>query len=451
MKRLKHSFEHLFIVRHLLKWTVFVIPVSLIVGTLVAIFLWLLDKATLLRWQHQWLLYLLPIAGICIHFLYKLSGKNAEAGNNLIMDEIHQPGGGVPARMAPLVLVTTVITHLFGGSAGREGTAVQIGGSMANLLGRWFKLSKEDMRIILMTGIAAGFGAVFGTPLTGAIFALEVLAIGRIKYDALIPCLISSILADIVCSAWGTHHTQYHILFKQSEVYSVPFIHFDFLLLLKVIVVGIAFGLSSHLFAELSHRIKYYSNKLINRKWLIPVTGGIIIIALTMLLGTTDYLGLGVISQNINGTSIVNAFKLNGATPWSWLWKLIFTAITLGTGFKGGEVTPLFFIGAALGNILAVLMGAPIDLFAGLGFLAVFAGATNTPLACTIMGVELFGTDHLLYYAIACFTAYYFSGHSGIYHSQRVAVPKHSFGADHQGHTLKQIKQNKDANKNQHS
>jgi H+/Cl- antiporter ClcA len=305
------------------------------------------------------------------------------------------------------------------------------------------------MRIILMTGIAAGFGAVFGTPLTGAIFALEVLAIGRIKYDALMPCLISSLLADIVCNAWGIHHTQYHILFRQSEVYSVPFIHFDFLLLLKIIVVGIAFGLSSHLFAELSHKIKDYSNKLINRKWLIPVAGGLIIIVMTMLLGTSDYLGLGVTTQNINGTSIVDAFHQDGATTWGWLWKLIFTAVTLGTGFKGGEVTPLFFIGAALGNTLAVLMGAPVDLFAGLGFIAVFAGATNTPLACTIMGVELFGTDHLLYYAVACFTAYYFSGHSGIYHSQRLAVPKHSFGKQYRGHTLKQIKQNKDADKNQ--
>lgn len=449
MKRLKHSFDHFFIARHLIKWTILLIPVSLIVGSLVAFFLWLLDKATQIRWQNEWLLYLLPIAGACIHFLYKLLGKNAEGGNNLIMDEIHQPGGGVPARMAPLVLITTVVTHLFGGSAGREGTAVQIGGSMAHLLGRWFKLSKEDLRIILMTGIAAGFGAVFGTPLTGAIFALEVLAIGRLRYDALIPCLISSLLADIVCSAWGIHHTQYHILFRQSIEGSLTFFHFDFLLLIKVILVGVAFGLSSYLFAELSHAIKFYSNKLISRSWLIPIIGGLIIIVMTLLLGTYDYLGLGVIAQNVIGTSIVNAFHINGATTWSWLWKLLFTAVTLGMGFKGGEVTPLFFIGAALGNTLAVLLGAPVDLFAGLGFIAVFAGATNTPIACTIMGAELFGADHLLYYAIACFTAYYFSGHSGIYHSQRLAVPKHNFGQQYQGHTLKQIKQNKDADKNQ--
>lgn len=425
MNKLKISFEFIAVIRHLLKWTALVIPVSLIVGSLVALFLWLLDQATQFRWQHEWLLFLLPLAGIAIHFLYKLWGKNSEAGNNLIMDEIHEPGGGVPARMAPLVLITTIITHLFGGSAGREGTAVQIGGSMANMLGRRFNLSKPDTRIILMTGVAAGFGAVFGTPITGAIFALEVLAIGRIKYDALIPCLIAAVFADIVCSAWGIHHTQYHILFNHSDASVVPFLHFDFLLLSKVIIAGIAFGLSGYLFATLSHTIKQQANRFVpTRKWLIPVIGAAIIIALTYILDTRDYLGLGVTSKDPNGISIVNAFKANGVTNLSWFWKLLFTAITLGTGFKGGEVTPLFFIGAALGNTLALYMGAPVDLFAGIGFIAVFAAATNTPLACTLMGIELFGTDNVLYFAVACFTAYYFSGHSGIYTSQRVAVAK---------------------------
>ena len=438
MKKIKNSFEQIFIAQHLIKWTILVIPVSLLVGSLVALFLWLLDVVTKFRWEHHWLLFLLPVAGIGIHFLYKFSGKNAEAGNNLIMDEIHQPGGGVPARMTPLVIISTVITHLFGGSAGREGTAVQVGGSMANLLGKWFRLEKEDLRIILMTGIAAGFGAVFGTPITGAIFALEVLAIGRIKYDALAPCLIAAIFADIVCNAWGIHHTEYHILFNTKGISTFSFVHFDFLLLVKVVAASIAFGLSSYIFAGLSHNIKYYADRFISVKWLIPVTGGVIIIALTFLVGTDDYLGLGVVSGNANGVSIVQAFQAGGATSWSWMWKLFFTAITLGTGFKGGEVTPLFFIGAALGNTLAVLSGAPIDLFAGLGFIAVFAGATNTPLACTLMGVELFGADNVIYYAIACFTAYYFSGHSGIYHSQRIAVSKHNMPIGNNEQTLKE-------------
>jgi H+/Cl- antiporter ClcA len=424
MKRIKHSFEQLTIAYQLIRWTLIIIPVSVVVGSLVALFLWLLDIVTVTRLQHGWLLWLLPFAGVLIHLLYKKLGHNAEAGNNLIMDEIHTPGGGVPARMAPLVLLTTIITHLFGGSAGREGTAVQIGGSMANLLARWMHLKAEDVRIILMTGIAAGFGAVFGTPLTGAVFALEVLAIGLIRYDALIPCLIAAVFADIVCSAWGIHHTHYQILF-QEEYNRLHFIHFDLLLLLKVIIGGIAFGLVSYLFSSCMHHIKKYAKAWIHPSWLIPVAGGLIIIGCCQLLGTRDYIGLGVTSPNPTGVSIVSAFNDNIEIPaWGWLWKLLLTAITLGMGFKGGEVTPLFFIGATLGHTLAVLLGAPVDLFAGLGFIAVFAGATNTPIACTLMGIELFGTTHALYFAVACFTAYYFSGHAGIYSAQRIAVRK---------------------------
>ncbi|MEO6904327.1 MAG: voltage-gated chloride channel family protein [Bacteroidia bacterium] len=440
MIKIKTSFEHIHIAKHLVKWTLLVIPVSLLVGSIIALFLWLLDLVTQIRWQNEWLLFFLPVAGIIIYFLYKYSGKNAEAGNNLIMDEIHKPGGGVPARMAPLVLITTVITHLFGGSAGREGTAVQIGGGMASFLAKLFKLNKEDVRILLMTGVAAGFGAVFGTPLTGAIFALEVLAIGRIQYNALIPCLIASILASITCSAWGIQHTHYHIDYNGSATQLFSFIHFDVILLLKVIIAGVAFGLVSYLFAELSHTLKNYSNKFISKKWLIPILGGIVVITLTYIIGTRDYLGLGVSAKETAGVSILSAFNIGGTTYWSWFWKLLFTVITLSTGFKGGEVTPLFFIGAALGNTLSVLMGAPVDLFAGLGLIAVFAGATNTPIACTLMGVELFGSNNLIYYAVACFGAYYFSGHSGIYQSQRVAVSKIN-SSEHNEQTLKQIRE----------
>lgn len=423
MKYFRHSVEQLKIAYQLIRWTVIIIPVSLLVGSLVALFLWLLEQVTFIREEHGWLLYLLPLAGILIYFLYKKLGGKAEAGNNLIMDEIHEPGGGVPARMAPLVLATTIITHLFGGSAGREGTAVQIGGSMANMLARWMRLSPADVRIILMAGIAAGFGAVFGTPLTGAVFALEVLAIGLIRYDALIPCLIAAVFADIVCSAWGIRHTHYQILFDQKNII-FHFVHFDFLLLAKVIVGGIAFGLASYLFSICIHSIKANAKQWIRPAWLIPVAGGFIVIAACHLLGTRDYIGLGVTSPDPGGVSIVSAFSNTPISSWSWLWKLLLTAITLGMGFKGGEVTPLFFIGATLGHTLAVLLGAPVDLFAGLGFIAVFAGATNTPIACTLMGIELFGTSHVLYFAVACFTAYYFSGHAGIYSAQRIAVPK---------------------------
>ena len=425
IKKIKSSFEQLSIAYLLIRWTILAIPVSIITGSLVALFLWLLDKATHTRWRHEWLLYLLPFAGIGIYFLYKKLGKNAEAGNNLIMEEIHQPGGGIPARMAPLVLLTTVVTHLFGGSAGREGTAVQIGGSMANMLGRWMKLTEKDLRVLLMTGIAAGFGAVFGTPLAGAIFALEVLAIGVIRYDALLPCLISAVFADIVCSSWGIQHTNYAIHYIHGDALPfLPFLHIDLWLLARVILAGVAFGLASYAFANTMHLIKKTAQRAISPAWMVPAIGGMIIIVFTWALNTTDYLGLGVTSKDPSGVSIVNAFHAGGSDTWSWLWKLLFTAITLGMGFKGGEVTPLFFIGATLGNTLALLLGAPVDLFAGLGFIAVFAGATNTPIACTLMGAELFGTEHILYFAVACFTAYYFSGHSGIYKAQKLAVPK---------------------------
>jgi H+/Cl- antiporter ClcA len=407
--------EQFTIAYQLIRWTIIIIPVSIVVGSLVALFLWLLDFVTQYRYHHQWLIYILPLAGVAICFIYKLFGKNAEAGNNLIMDEIHQPGGGVPARMAPLVLVTTIITHLFGGSAGREGTAVQIGGSMAQLLAKWMRLKPADVRILLMTGIAAGFGAVFGTPLTGAVFALEVLAIGVIRYDALIPCLIAAIFADLVCSAWGIHHTHYVIQYSDS---------ISLWILAKVIVGGVAFGFASYAFSTCMHNIKKYAKQYIQPGWLIPVIGGVIIILFCWALGTYDYIGLGVTAADPAGISIVNTFKDGNIPTWAWLWKLLLTAITLGMGFKGGEVTPLFFIGATLGCTLAVLLHAPVALFAGLGFIAVFAGATNTPIACTLMGIELFGTEHALYFAVACFTAYYFSGHAGIYSAQRTEVPK---------------------------
>jgi H+/Cl- antiporter ClcA len=446
IKKWAQTFDQYFILKYIVRWFCYVVPVAVVVGSMVALFLWLLDMATTFRWHNGWLLYFLPMVGVAIVALYKFKGKNAEAGNNLVMDEIHKPGGGIPFRMAPFVLITTVTTHLFGGSAGREGTAVQIGGSVANYFGRRMRLKDEDLRILLMTGIAAGFGAVFGTPIAGTIFALEVLAIGRIKYDALLPCFFASVLADIVCSLYGIHHTHYQINFHEQA--SSAFFKFDYKILIWVTVSAIVFGLVSNLFSELSHSVKGLLHKYIKWKYAIPAVGGVTIIALTYLLGTTDYLGLGVTTQHGTGNSLVNAFKPGGVDAFSWLWKIIFTVITLSTGFKGGEVTPLFFIGATLGNVIAMHTGMPVDLFAALGFIAVFAGATNTPLACTLMGVELFGAEHVLYFALACFIAYYFSGHSGIYTSQRVSVSKADL-SDHQDtkSTLKNIRENRKSGK----
>ena len=413
--------EHLSLGIYILKWLSIVTPVSIAIGSACALFLWLLDRATQLRFETPWLLFLLPLAGAAISILYSRVGHLAEGGNNLLMDAIHGHENGdsgivVPRRMAPLILLATIVTHFFGGSAGREGTAVQMGGSIAATIGRWFRLNLSDTRTLLMAGIAAGFGAVFGTPLTGAVFAMEVLAVGRMNYDALIPCLIAAIIGDRACVAWGIHHSHYSISTVAPE--------FIGLLTLKVILAAVAFGLVSLLFAELIHGINHIFKRAISRPWLRPVLGGLLVIALTCLIGTRDYLGLGASSPDPRAVTILSSFLPDGATPWSWWWKLIFTVVTLGSGFKGGEVTPLFFIGAALGNALAVLMNAPVDLFAGLGFIAVFAGASNTPLACTLMGIELFGSQYTLYFAIACFLSYLCSGHSGIYLSQRIGTPK---------------------------
>jgi len=362
---------------------------------------------------------------VLIHFIYQTVGKSSEKGNNLIMEQIHEEGGAVPKRMAPVILATTIITHLFGGSAGREGTAVQIGGSIAAMFGKWFKLNRADMRLMLTAGMAAGFGAVFGTPVTGAIFALEVLAIGRIKYDALLPALIAAVVGDLTVSAWHVTHTQYHIdILPQTTGLINSYLHFDLTLLGKVIIASALFGLASFLFAGMVHEIKNVCLKMFKHKWMIPVLGGLIIISLTFINGKPDYLSLGIDPEHPGAITIPSAFHAGGADTWSWLWKTIYTTVTLGTGFKGGEVTPLFYIGATLGNTLADLLNAPVGLFAALGFIAVFAGATNTPLACTFMGIELFGGEHALLFAVACFTAYFFSGNSGIYSSQRIAVPK---------------------------
>ncbi len=407
----------------LAKWTGIVVPMAVAVGSMVAFFLWSLERATELRFEYAWLIFCMPLAGFVMVWTYGKFGKGAEGGNNLIVDQIHEPGGGVPLRMAPFILVSTVLTHLVGGSAGREGTAVQLGGSLASAFGKLFHLSPADLRILLMAGIAAGFGAVFGTPIAGAVFALEVLTIGRIQYEALLPALLGAVVADWTCHAWSIGHVHYAISYLGGAGEGAGF-HLDAVLMLKVIVAGVAFGLAAHFFAEVSHLASSAYKALLPYAPLRPVLAGALLLALVYALGTREYLGLGVWSPNPEDATIPGFFRPDHVDYWSWAWKGLFTIITLSAGFKGGEVTPLFFIGAALGSALAGVLGAPPDLFAGLGFVAVFAGATNTPLACMIMAIELFGSTHAVYFAVACFVAYLCSGHSSIYLSQRVGVPK---------------------------
>jgi H+/Cl- antiporter ClcA len=400
-----------------IKWIALLLAIGSVIGSACAFFLWSLELVTQLRWAHPWLLYLLPVSGLLVGLIYHHYGTSIEGGNNLLLEEIHQPSVGIPKRMMPLILFGTLMTHLFGGSAGREGTAVQMGGSIASAFAKPFKLRDEKLRLLLLAGIAAGFGGVFGTPLAGAIFAIEVLSIGKVHWRELLPCLIAAYAGDWACNAWHIHHTQYAIhlswplLFSNSD------------LILKILLTSLIFGLVSKLFSESVHAAQFCFKQLIHIPYLRPFAGGLLIIGLVHLLGSSDYLGLGVHAQNSSSPSIVNAFYTHLSST-AWLWKIIFTVITLSCGFKGGEVTPLFFIGATLGNTLAWVLNVPIDLFAALGFIAVFAAASNTPIACTVMGMELFGAEYGALFGLSCFIAFLCSGHSGIYLSQKIHKPK---------------------------
>jgi H+/Cl- antiporter ClcA len=398
-----------------------VVLMSVIVGSACAFFLWSLEAVTRVHFDHPSLLWFLPVAGTAVAWLYHRHGGTSDGGNNLILDRIHDPGGGVPRRMAPLVLFGTLVTHLFGGSAGREGTAVQMGGSIASAVARRFRLDADHMPALLMAGVAAGFGAVFGTPLAGAVFAVEVVVIGRPKLGALPVCLLASFAGDWTCRAWGVGHTHYHIDGIAGPL-TGGFLNLG--MLGKVVLAAAAFGLAGWLFSALCHRLSSGLKRWIPNPVWRPAVGGAALIALFLIVGRADYLGLGVWSPDPQAVSLTSLFDSPEIHSWAWAWKLAFTVVTVSSGFKGGEVTPLFFIGAALGNALAGVMGAPPGLFAGLGMVAVFAGASNTPLASTLMGIELFGVGHALPIAVACGVAFLFSGHAGIYRSQRFALKK---------------------------
>lgn len=400
------------------KWLLVLVSMAVTVGSVSAFFLWSLDAVTRVRFSHSWLLWLLPLGGFAVGWLYQKLGKSALGGTHLLIGEIHQPGGGVPRRMAPLILVGTLITHLFGGSAGREGTALQMGGGIAATFARFFRIDAAGVRLLLMAGVAAGFGSVFGTPIAGAVFALEVLMIGRMQYEGLIPCFIASVVAHWACCAWGVGHTHYHVAVIGSGLPT------DSVLFAKVALAALAFGLAGRFFTVSMHHLTDVCRRFIPRPEMRPVAGGFLVIGLYFISGTPDYLGLGVLGNRPNAITLPSMFISTDVPANAWLWKLAFTLVTLSAGFKGGEVTPLFFIGAGLGNSLAMALGAPVDLFAALGFVAIFAAATHTPIASTLLGMELFGAGNGLYLAAACIIAYRFSGHTGIYTTQRLAVPK---------------------------
>lgn len=408
------------VARYLLKWSLLGAWVGVLGGIASAGFLLALDWATQRRVDTPSLLFFLPLAGAAIGLLYDRVGKDVAGGNNLLLDRIHDPSASVPFRMAPMILVTTVLTHLCGGSAGREGTAVQMGGTLADLAVGPLKLSAVDRRILLKTGIAAGFGSVFGTPIAGAIFGLEVASIGRIRYDALVPCLVASLVGDVVCRALGIHH---HVYLAARSFEMTP------TSMALVVLSGILFAGASIGFVELTHRLQKVGKSW--GPWLRPVVGSLIVIAMTLAVGDQTYngLGLGLMERSFLAPVPLYAFAL----------KIVFTSVTLGFGFKGGEVTPLFCIGATLGAAIAQVTHQDASLFAALGFVAVFAGCANTPLACAVMGIELFGSHLAVPITISCVLAYMLSGHRGIYLSQQVHHPKGAEGDVDKGLTLRSI------------
>lgn len=408
LKRWIVSIEQFPVFFYLLHWLLLSVFIGLLAGSASAFLLVSLNWATEYRESHLWIISLLPLSGLVIGAMYYYWGSSVVKGNNLLIEEVHSPRQIIPLRMAPLVFIGTFLTHLFGGSAGREGTAVQMGGAIADQFSKLLKLKKRDRKIIIIAGVSAGFASVFGTPLAGAVFALEVLIVGRVRYEAILPSFLVAVIANYTChDLWKVAHTHY----------SIPVVpEMTPLSLLYVILAGIIFGLAALVFSKSVH---YWSKlaKKIKYPPLRPFIGGAFIALSVLIMGTTKYIGLGV-------PTIVEAFSVQ--QEWyDFLLKILLTTFTIGVGFKGGEVTPLFFIGATLGSALFGFIPLPLALLAGMGFVAVFSGATNTPIACSLMGIELFGADCGIFVAIACVVAYLFSGHTGIYTSQIIGSPKH--------------------------
>lgn len=406
-----HHLEQLTALPQLSKWLIISLIVGILAGIGSAALLVSLEWSTNWRESHLWIITLLPLGGFLSGWVYHKFGQRVEGGNNLLLEEIHDPKDIIPLRMAPLVLLGTDLTHLLGGSAGREGTALQIAASLADRLTKIFYFKHAERRILLMAGLSGGFASVFGTPLAGTIFGLEVLAIGKIQHDALFPCLVAAVVGDRVTLMLGLHHTAY----RHAPV--VPTL--TLMGLISAIIAGGVFGIVAMIFAQLTHKISHIFQEKISYPPLRPTIGGLIVALAVGAIGTTKYIGLGI-------PTIIDAFNIQ-LPPWDFAVKIAFTALTLGAGFKGGEVTPLFYIGATLGNALSLILALPSPLLAGMGFVAVFGGAANTPIASILMGIELFGLESGVLISIACVTSYLFSGHSGIYKSQRIGSSKYYF------------------------
>ena len=401
------AFETLLSTRTLFKWLILGGFIGVLIGGISTLFGHALLFAGSFREANKWVIMLLPVGGLVIVFLYHLLKNTGDKGTNMVISSIHS-STDIPFKMAPLIFITTFITHLCGGSSGREGAAIQLGGSISNMLGKVIGLNENDKRIIVMCGMSAGFSALFGTPMAAAIFSLEVISIGIMHYSALVPCVVSSMIAHFIAKYFGIKPEAFAI----TEIPAINIAAF-----LKILFFGALVGVVSILFCIILHKTEHAYKRFIKNRYLRIFASGCIIILLTILLGTDMYLGSGM---NI----IEGIFHGEGARFYDFLLKMIFTALTLGAGFKGGEIVPSFCIGAAFGAVMAALFGLPVTLVAACGMVGVFCGVTNCPFTSLLISFELFGFEGMPYFLITVAVSYMLSGYYGLYRSQKIMYSK---------------------------
>lgn len=392
------------------KWLFLSVIMGVVCGIAGTAFHYSVDFATTKRTLYPNLIYFLPLAGLAIVFLYRHCGMKEDKGTNAVINSACSTET-VPPQMGFLIFISTFLTHLCGGSAGREGAALQIGGSIAAVFNKIFHFTEEDKRILVMCGMSGLFSALFNTPITAAVFSLEAIKVGTIYYGALIPCLMSSAVAYIFSHYLNIKPVSYKIA-------DLPAITPE--ILVKVIIFAILCAIVSIVFCECMRLSSTLYTKYLKNPYLRIVAGSLIIIGLTLLVGTRDYNGAGmnVIARAIQGETSPEAFLL----------KIIFTALTLGAGFKGGEIVPVFFIGSTFGCFAGTLLGLDPGFAAALGLTAIFCACVNAPLASIFLSVELFGSTRILLFAIVCAVSYTLSGNYSLYSSQKFLYSKKSPG-----------------------
>lgn len=396
--------------RHILifmKWMIIAIICGLLIGAVGVLFSYSLSYVTKTRLKYPIIVFLLPLSGLLIVALYRMSGVRQSKGTNMVISSVRSTEK-VPMKMAPLIFLSTALTHLFGGSAGREGAALQLGGSIAAQIGRIIKLDEKDMHIITMCGMSAAFSALFGTPITAAIFPLEVISVGIMYYAALVPCALASTIAAALAAALGCKGE--HFIIPQIEALA-------FNSAWKVIVLAILCALIARIFCHTLHYVNELFRMYLRNQYLRIFWGGCIIVILALLFGY-EYLGAGMdmIEKSIEGEVIWQAFLL----------KIIFTSITLGCGFKGGEIVPSFFIGATFGALIGSILGIPVGFSAAIGLMSVFCGVTNCPITSLLLSFELFGFVSTAYFLLADTISYMLSGYESLYHEQKIMYSKFS-------------------------